>query len=216
MKKKAILLIAAAALIGTLAVGGTLAWFTDTETATNVVTTGNVDIAWIENDKKITTNNPGINFGSEKGQTPVVPGESLTKKAWVENEGKNDAYIRAKLLFFEGEKPTEIDQPDYLTILGTDGKWEKNQDGYYYYSEILSTKSETKPIMTSVEIDGTKAKNDNFADRKLTIELIAEAIQSDHLGDGVNDSKDAFAAAEDGTIVSYDTETETESEQAAP
>ena len=43
MKKKYALALAAAAMVGTLAVGGTLAWFTDTETATNVVTMGNVD-----------------------------------------------------------------------------------------------------------------------------------------------------------------------------
>ena len=32
MKKKYALALAAAAMVGTLAVGGTLAWFTDTET----------------------------------------------------------------------------------------------------------------------------------------------------------------------------------------
>ena len=53
MKKKLVLSLAAAALVGTLAVGGTLAWFTDTETATNVVTTGNVDIAWFEGDGNV-------------------------------------------------------------------------------------------------------------------------------------------------------------------
>lgn len=218
MKKKAVLLIAAAALIGTLAVGGTLAWFTDTETATNVVTTGNVDIAWFENGKKITTKNPGVNFGSEDGQTPVVPGESLTKEAWVQNEGKNDAYIRAKILFFEGTDRKAIDQPEYLTILGTDDKWVKDQDGYYYYDGILSTNADTEPIMTSVKIDGSKAKNDNFADKEFTIELVAEAIQSDHLGAEINSSKKAFTEAGNGNIVSYDTETEaeSESEQAAP
>ena len=49
MKKKYALALAAAAMVGTLAVGGTLAWFTDTETATNVVTMGNVDITLSEN-----------------------------------------------------------------------------------------------------------------------------------------------------------------------
>ena len=47
MKKKLVLSLAAAALVGTLAVGGTLAWFTDTETATNVVTTGNVEYCMV-------------------------------------------------------------------------------------------------------------------------------------------------------------------------
>ena len=52
MKKKVALTAAAVALVGTLAVGGTLAWFTDTETATNVVTMGEVDIRLSEDGGK--------------------------------------------------------------------------------------------------------------------------------------------------------------------
>ena len=117
MKKKLVLSLAAAALVGTLAVGGTLAWFTDTETATNVVTTGNVDIAWFEGDgnveKKITDKYTGIQFGTE---TPVTPGQNLDKEARIKNEGKNAAYIRAKIVFLEGEN--EISKPEYMDIIG--------------------------------------------------------------------------------------------------
>ena len=51
MRRKVALTAAAVAMVGTLAVGGTLAWFTDTETATNVVTLGNVDIVLNEDGK---------------------------------------------------------------------------------------------------------------------------------------------------------------------
>ena len=100
MKKKLVLSLAAAALVGTLAVGGTLAWFTDTETATNVVTTGNVDIAWFEGDgnveKKITDKYTGIQFGTE---TPVTPGQNLDKRLVIRMKVKMLHIFELRLYF---------------------------------------------------------------------------------------------------------------------
>ena len=76
MRRKVALTAAAVAMVGTLAVGGTLAWFTDTETATNVITTGNVDVRWFENDEAITDENPGVPYGED---TPVTPGQEQMK-----------------------------------------------------------------------------------------------------------------------------------------
>ena len=45
MKKKYALALATAAMVVTQTVGGSLDWFTGTETATNVVTMGIVDIS---------------------------------------------------------------------------------------------------------------------------------------------------------------------------
>ena len=204
MKKKLVLSLAAAALVGTLAVGGTLAWFTDTETATNVVTTGNVDIAWFEGDgnveKKITDKYTGIQFGTE---TPVTPGQNLDKEARIKNEGKNAAYIRAKIVFLEGEN--EISKPEYMDIIGRNSNWEEGDDGYYYYKDIVTPGNWTEKIMTDITIDPAKANNENFADKE--VRLDAEAIQSDNLGDNVTSCKAAFELGS-GNIISYDVETE--------
>ena len=206
MKKKLVLSLAAAALVGTLAVGGTLAWFTDTETATNVVTTGNVDIAWFEGDgnveKKITDKYTGIQFGTE---TPVTPGQNLDKEARIKNEGKNAAYIRAKIVFLEGEN--EISKPEYMDIIGRNSNWEEGDDGYYYYKDIVTPGNWTEKIMTDITIDPAKANNENFADKEITVRLDAEAIQSDNLGDNVTSCKAAFELGS-GNIISYDVETE--------
>lgn len=203
MKKKLVLSLAAAALVGTLAVGGTLAWFTDTEIATNVVTTGNVDIAWYESDgnseKKITTDYTGIQFGKD---TPVTPGQNLVKEARIKNEGKNDAYIRAKIVFLEDGEETQ--KPEYLDMIGKDGDWEDGNDGYYYYAEIVKTTDYTKKIMTGIKINPDKANNDNFTDKEITVRLDAEAVQSDNLGN-VTNCKEAFGIV-GNDIVSYDTE----------
>lgn len=214
MKKKVALTAAAVALVGTLAVGGTLAWFTDTETATNVVTTGNVDIAWFEgngtedSEKKITTGNPGMQFGNG---TLVTPGQNLDKEARIKNEGKNAAYIRAKIVFLNKDQEV-IEKPEYMHIEGTDKQWMLNEsDGYYYYNKIVKPGEFTDKIMTDIEI-ATTANNQNFADKEITVRLDAEAIQSDNLG--VTSCEyaflDKFGKKEDKNTFSYDTETEAE------
>ncbi|MDR3277450.1 MAG: M73 family metallopeptidase [Oscillospiraceae bacterium] len=103
MKKKLVLGIVAAALSLSLAVGGTLMLFTaQTETATNVVTLGNVNIQLEEtktpNDtdswKVINaTNNTGLTFNG-------LPGDTIEKHARVTSGEKSaDAYIYVKAEF---------------------------------------------------------------------------------------------------------------------
>lgn len=203
MKKKLVLSLAAAAMVGTLAVGGTLAWFTDTETATNVVTTGNVNISWFEGETtddlvEITKDYEGMQFGIGEGEKPVVPGQNLDKTAVVRNEGKNPAYIRAEIVIEDGNgnKITDKEELALLKIEGTDPKWVKNADGYYYYQDIVTEKgtgdtSQTKVIVTDVKVKST-ATNDDLANKNYKIRLVAEAVQSDALGAGVDTCEKAF------------------------
>ena len=205
MRRKVALAAAAVAMVGTLAVGGTLAWFTDTETATNVVTTGNVDIAWYERDDTGDFNKmdgDGLEFGED---TPVTPGAELTKEAKIKNEGKNAAYIRAKITV--DEKVADIVKFDIAS-----DKWENGEDGYYYYKEIVAPNGgETELLIDSLTIS-TTAGNEKTNIVKAGVHLFAEAIQSDNivLNDGqpadvmsVADLKEVF----DGKgIVDYETE----------
>ena len=48
MKRKIMLGIASIAMVLTIAIGGTLAYFTDTDSAANVITMGKVDISLVE------------------------------------------------------------------------------------------------------------------------------------------------------------------------
>lgn len=207
MRKKVALTVAAVAMVGTLAVGGTLAWFTDTETATNVVTTGNVDIAWWENGEKITDKNPGVEFGGED-QIPVAPGATLQKEALVRNEGKNAALIRAKV-----EVDTDVEDivtPEYFE---TD-LWQYDEEtGYYYYLYVVNPDGETVNLITDLTITG----GNEIADiDEAKINLVAEAIQADNIIDAdefeqLLSLETVKAAFEGVTIESYDTETEPES-----
>ena len=134
MKKKILAVCLCLALAAVAVVGASLAYFTDSKSATNTFTVGNVDIELIESryhregyngtsDKDIpapTETASGMKYvadGSEihtdeeiredaksyqdylneRGQN-MVPGYSVAKCPYVVNTGKNDAYIRIRVM----------------------------------------------------------------------------------------------------------------------
>jgi len=95
MKKKKTIL-AALVLLLVVAVGGAIAYFTDTDTKTNTFTIGNVDISLTEGgwDALADANNNGIPDVAED----MMPGESVTKAPTINNlSTKNPAYVFAKV-----------------------------------------------------------------------------------------------------------------------
>ena len=95
MKKKKTIL-AAAVLLLMFAVGGAIAYFTDTDQKTNTFTIGSVDITLTEDgwDALEDTNDNDIPDAAED----MMPGESVTKDPLINNVStKNDAYVFAKV-----------------------------------------------------------------------------------------------------------------------
>ena len=86
-KKKIISLCLVVCLLAT-AIGGTLAYFTDTGSAKNTFTVGNVDIEVSETNKINGVEVTGNAFEN------VMPGTEITKKAVVTNNSSEDAYVR--------------------------------------------------------------------------------------------------------------------------
>lgn len=92
MKKKSILMAAIAVmLVAVLVVGGTLAYFTDTKSAANTFTVGDVKIKLDESN----VNDPNGDRVTSNEYTDVFPGIQYKKDPVVTNTGKNDAYVRA-------------------------------------------------------------------------------------------------------------------------
>ncbi len=90
------------------AIGGTLAYLTDTEEAVNTFTVGDVDIQLLES--RFYTNNETKTpdeirkdaatypqYLAEVGNL-VVPGDVFNKCIYVDNTGKNDAYYRVRMI----------------------------------------------------------------------------------------------------------------------
>lgn len=96
-KKKILALSLVLALGATLMVGGTLAWFSDTDEVTNTFTVGSVEIEQNE------TNKDGSEFTQDQQLIPVVENGKtdatefanfVFKKVTVENTGKNAAFVQ--------------------------------------------------------------------------------------------------------------------------
>ena len=92
MKKKLTAIALVVALLAVAVIGGTLAYFTDTDSAKNTFTVGNVKIDLIEQEK---TEQGLVGFEQNK---LLVPGKSndgnaVSKIVTVKNTGKNDAWV---------------------------------------------------------------------------------------------------------------------------
>jgi alternate signal-mediated exported protein len=201
MKRKIALAASAVVLAALLITGGTLAWFTDEQTATNIVTTGNVKIALhdsatdIEWDGSSAVTDPVSDFAPVGG---IVPSETVGKFVTVKNTGDNDAYVRIQIVpvwyktvegtlveLTENEKGLAgidedgigVDSIAY-TVNGTD--WTaRDEDGYYIYKGIL-TSGQTAPTLLSAVTFNSLLDN-RIADLTVKIEIKAEAIQSDNM-----------------------------------
>ena len=92
MKKKIVTLCLVLCLAATAIVGGTLAYFTDTDTQTNTFTAGDIAIAIEEI------------FPEDELMPGTATKNNLQKEVYVENTGSNDAYMWIEVLI-----PADLD-----------------------------------------------------------------------------------------------------------
>ena len=217
MKKKSILMAAIAVmLVAVLVVGGTLAYFTDTKSATNTFTVGDVKITLDESNVK----DPNGNRVTSNEYTGMLPGIQYKKDPVVTNIGNNDAYVRAVVTIENGmnwlgfyyDKTSTFPQVEAFeklicNTLGTG--WE-----IVGFKNVMSTQDHpTSDTVVTLEYKGvlkaggvTSAMFENIMlPAKMTtndittrvaqngvfhIDVVAQAIQAD----GFTSWNDAFAA----------------------
>ena len=118
MKKKIIALCLIVALAATAVIGGTLAYFTDTDEATNVFTTGNVDI---------TLDEPNWDEDNAK----LIPSRRIVKDATITvEEGSERAYTFMKIelsddfvALLQSYAGEDFDWDDQTAVYNLIGKW---------------------------------------------------------------------------------------------
>lgn len=157
--KKRVFAVAVVVLCLALAVGSTVAYFTDNQTAHNVISTGMVGIEVVEQQEQ-----DGVLVDYPKEPiTDVMPGSSVSKIVTVKNVGSDGAWIRISVeksltmaenapeKLPEGEKPDlELLKLDCNTEPQKDGYWIL-EDGWFYYSRPLNPGESTAPLFRSVE-----------------------------------------------------------------
>lgn len=110
-KRKILMLAVSVCMIAILAVGGTLAYFTDTDSAKNTFTVGGVKIDLHEDNKQGAEDEA---YHTWLENQVLMPGDNNTntvaKVVTVENTGKSDAYVRVHIAI-----PAVLDraQPDF-------------------------------------------------------------------------------------------------------
>lgn len=160
MKKKIVALCLVVALAATAIIGGTLAYFTDSEQADNVFTVGNVDITLTE---------PNWDASGKLDAPNAYPGEALKKDPTVANTGANPCFVRIKV-----EGLDVLGQNNMITIEGLSENWTE-LNGYYYYNTVLEAGQSTGALFQQIRIPTsvTNGFNGNY-----DVVVTAEAVQA--------------------------------------
>lgn len=162
-------------LLVILGAGATMAWFTDTEAAINVIRIGNSDIT----------------------VTETVEGLKKTKIG-IKNEGSVPVYVRMRVDYPIGISYTKKDGTtgtvSVETVRNQQYSWTQEADGYWYYGGVVGPDS-IVDLYESVEL-----KVDNPADGEmerikdlLDITVYGECVQRDGLPEGIGTAQAAFA-----------------------
>lgn len=177
MKKK-ILFVAAVLVCIAIAAAGTLAYFTSSTTAHNVITSGKIDIELVE---KTIEDGVEVDF-PEDGISGVMPGTSVDKIVTVKNTGTSDAWIRvaleATIVSASGE-PLSVDVMTY----GIESGWVLGNDGYYYYTDSVAPGASTSTLIEEVHF-APKMGNE-YQNCTANLVVTAQAVQVTHNGETV-------------------------------
>ena len=173
MKKK-IIAFAALVLCMTVFASSTLAYFTKDDVATNVFTTGGIDINLVEKH-----NDNGVIVDYPRDPISVMPGTTVSKIVTVENLDE-PAYIRAKFDVKIVKKDTGRQLPTDVVIIAVKDNWEKHGDWYYYHVDkdyVVPTATSTTEFFDSVQFKGAEMGNE-YRNCAVTVDVSVEAVQS--------------------------------------
>lgn len=200
MKKKITVISLVVALIAIAVVGGSLAWFNDTDTVTNTFVIGDIDIEQYEKDSN------GGNFVQNQTMLPIVnttaPSSDVNyidKVVTVENTGKNDAYVRTYVA-------VRSDLASLLTLDFTGA----TANGW-----IKDTTTETTATIGGVQytlVSYTYApilKNKNEAEGKLTTDLLKGVYLNANVDVIKNDDGTANFSVDGTAVTTFDVNSDT-------
>lgn len=219
MKKKILSLCVVMALAVTAIIGGTLAYFSDTDAQTNTFTTGNVEIDLWED------------FGTNTGSEELIPAvdedvDYIEKEVYVTNTGSEDAYVRVHIavpavleetgrfdavdgvLHFDFANAEEgkwdwSDAADGDDYEAKTNKYETTIDGKEYnvyvvtYTSALETNDATEDAISKVWMDAETTNEDITTIKAVLgdswyIYVAAEGTQAAGFGDAYAALNEAF------------------------
>ncbi|MDY2582925.1 MAG: SipW-dependent biofilm matrix protein BsaA [Clostridium perfringens] len=196
MSKKKIIGLCIAGVLVVGSIGGSLAWFTSSDSVTNPFSTASTD--------NPSDPNSGIKinekFNKEEADN-TLPGDNVTKQVNVSNKATYDQLIRVKIKKVwkdaKGEEKSDLDTENIILNFEKnltdskdpkEGKWIEGSDGYYYYNGIVNPDGQTANLLESVTL--SKDTTNEFKGLKFDVIVDSEGVQA--ANGAVNDSwKDA-------------------------
>ena len=177
--KKRLFALAVVAICLALSAYGTIAYFTASETARNVVTTGKITADLIETDAN------GDPFTDRSG---IMPGASAAKVVTVKNTGGSPCWIRIRIRKTIELAPGKSGVPD-LSKVRLDfntADWLQDGDCWYYRYPVEGGQT-TSALFTTVSFDASM--NNLYAGSIAEIEVSMQAVQTAHNGDTVQEAE---------------------------
>lgn len=177
MNKQKVFAIALVVLLGTLAIGGTSAYFTYSDTARNVITSSGVKIELIEDTEEVGVDGRPIPFTNVDN---AMPGDRISKIPKIKNVDEGEVFVRMRL-FASVEYADGREEKISPTLFNLDfsRSW-SSKDGYYYYMYPLGKGETTQALFTTVVIPKTLA--DKYQNAKFALTLKGEAVQTANNG----------------------------------
>ena len=166
--KGRLLIIALAAILLTVLTQPTLAYYTTIGKATNVVTSGDIQLRIHEKTAD------GSDFPAEG--VYIIPGDIVSKQVSVENVCNHPFYLRVKLV--SGSTNRDLTAEECLKMDIDTENWTL-VDGFYYYNRPLQPGEITLPLFTQVEIVGSKVDQSHIGST-LSLTVNAYAVQSEN------------------------------------
>lgn len=168
-QKLKLVLIALAAILVTYFSQPTLAYYSTVGRATNVVTSGDIQLMIHERTAD------GSEFPEEG--VYVIPGDVVSKRVTIENVCGHPFYLRVRLV--TGINSQELSTEECFKVDLNTAYWTLREDGYLYYAEILEPGEMSQPVFTQVEIVGDYV-DQNYLGKTLMLTVTAHAVQSEN------------------------------------
>ena len=166
--KTSLILIALAAILATVLTQPSLAYYTTVGKATNVVTSGDIQLQIHEKTAD------GSDFPAEG--VYIIPGDIVSKQVSVENVCGHPFYLRVKLV--SGSTNRDLTAEECLKMDIDTENWTM-VDGFYYYNRPLQPGEITLPLFTQVEIVGDQVDRSHIGST-LSLTVNAYAVQSEN------------------------------------
>ena len=180
--KRFVTAVTVIAAVIALTAGGTLAYFSTSERAHNVITSGGVDIELLEWTDELKQEQ----WNSETSVT-IMPGTAVTKIVEVKNIGNSDAWVRVKVDKAFTVKDEASDASVLVCDLPGEGSphWVmKSENGvdWWYYAKPLAPGTVTEaPLFKSVTlVSGT---DNAYQGGEATVTVSVQAVQYENNGD---------------------------------